>query len=78
MSAVEWYYARDNKQMGPVPAIELKRLATAGEIGPDGAGDRAVPARSLLGVDGNAVGERTLRTRQRGVHGRNRLPQGAL
>lgn len=35
MSQVEWYYARDNKQNGPVSAIELKRLATVGEIKPD-------------------------------------------
>ncbi|MCE5266334.1 MAG: DUF4339 domain-containing protein [Planctomycetaceae bacterium] len=35
MTPVEWYYARDNKQMGPVPAAELKRLATAGELRPD-------------------------------------------
>jgi hypothetical protein len=35
MNQVEWYYARDNKQNGPVSAVELKRLATAGEIKPD-------------------------------------------
>ena len=35
MSQVEWYYARENKQTGPVSAVELKRLATAGELRPD-------------------------------------------
>lgn len=35
MSPVEWYYARGNKQMGPVSALELKRMAGAGEIHPD-------------------------------------------
>ena len=34
MSQVEWYYARENKQTGPVSAVELKRLANAGELGP--------------------------------------------
>ena len=35
MTPVEWYYARGNKQMGPVSALELKRLATAGELRPE-------------------------------------------
>ncbi len=35
MTSVEWYYARGNKQMGPVSAVELKRLATAGELRPE-------------------------------------------
>jgi hypothetical protein len=35
MSPVEWYYARDNKQMGPVSSIELKRLADAGDLEPN-------------------------------------------
>lgn len=35
MSPVEWYYARDNKQMGPVSSVELKRLAAAGELEPE-------------------------------------------
>ncbi len=35
MSPIEWYYARDNKQMGPVSSVELKRLAAAGSIAPD-------------------------------------------
>ncbi|MEN6459576.1 MAG: DUF4339 domain-containing protein [Thermoguttaceae bacterium] len=35
MTSVEWYYARDNKQTGPVSAQELKRLATAGELRPE-------------------------------------------
>lgn len=35
MSPVEWYYARGNKQMGPVPSPELKRMAAAGELRPE-------------------------------------------
>jgi hypothetical protein len=35
MSPVDWYYARENKQMGPVSPQELKRLATAGELRPE-------------------------------------------
>jgi hypothetical protein len=35
MNQVEWYYARDNKQMGPMSPAELKRLAVVSEIGPD-------------------------------------------
>jgi hypothetical protein len=35
MSQVEWYYARDNRQMGPVSAAELKRLAMFDELRPD-------------------------------------------
>lgn len=35
MSPVEWYYARGNKQSGPVNSAELKRLAMAGDIGGD-------------------------------------------
>lgn len=35
MNPIEWYYARDNRQMGPVSSVELKRLATANELGPD-------------------------------------------
>jgi hypothetical protein len=35
MSQLEWYYARDNKQMGPISPAELKRLAGLDEIRPD-------------------------------------------
>ena len=35
MNPVDWYFARGNKQMGPVSAAELKRLATAGELRPE-------------------------------------------
>ena len=35
MSQVEWYYARDNRQTGPVSSAELKRLATFDELRPD-------------------------------------------
>jgi hypothetical protein len=34
MPSVEWYYARDNKQHGPVSAAELRQLATRGELAP--------------------------------------------
>ena len=35
MNPVEWYYARENKQTGPVSSVDLKRLATTGELSPD-------------------------------------------
>ncbi len=35
MTSVDWYFARGNKQMGPVSAVDLKRLAGAGELLPD-------------------------------------------
>jgi hypothetical protein len=35
MAEVQWYYARDNKQFGPVSATELKQLAEAGRLTPD-------------------------------------------
>jgi hypothetical protein len=35
MSQIEWYYARDNRQMGPISSAELKRLATFDELRPD-------------------------------------------
>jgi len=35
MTPIEWYYARGNKQMGPVSSVDLKRMAAAGEIHPE-------------------------------------------
>jgi hypothetical protein len=35
MSQVDWYYARDNKQSGPVSGADLKRIALAGDVAPD-------------------------------------------
>lgn len=35
MPEVQWYYARDEKQFGPVSAMELKQLADSGQIAPD-------------------------------------------
>src|SRR5476651_78654 len=35
MPEVQWYYARDEKQFGPVSATELKQLADSGQIAPD-------------------------------------------
>jgi hypothetical protein len=34
MPSLEWYYAKQNKQHGPVSAAELKQLATRGELKP--------------------------------------------
>ena len=55
MTPIEWYYARGNKQMGPVTAVELKRLAAAGELHPDDLVWREgltewAPARSVRGL----------------------------
>lgn len=55
MSQVEWYYARDNQQTGPVSAVELKQLAAAGDLSPDdlvwreGMAEWA-PARNVRGL----------------------------
>jgi hypothetical protein len=35
MPDVQWYYARNDKQFGPVTAVELKQLADGGELAPD-------------------------------------------
>jgi len=35
MPQVEWYYAKENKQYGPVTPSELKQLADRGEVGPE-------------------------------------------
>jgi hypothetical protein len=35
MAPVDWYFARGNKQAGPVSAADLRRLAVAGELSPD-------------------------------------------
>jgi hypothetical protein len=35
MAEVQWYYARNDQQFGPVSAIELKRLADDGRLAPD-------------------------------------------
>ena len=55
MTAIEWYYARGNKQTGPVTAVELKRLATVGELHPDDLVWREgltewAPARTVRGL----------------------------
>jgi hypothetical protein len=60
MSPVEWYYARENQQAGPVSAAELKRLADAGQLQPDdlvwreGMPDWA-PAHNVRGLFAEAV-----------------------
>lgn len=35
MADVQWYYARNSQQFGPVSAGELKQLADAGNLAPD-------------------------------------------
>ncbi|NLF09901.1 MAG: DUF4339 domain-containing protein [Pirellulaceae bacterium] len=35
MNPVDWYYARDNQQQGPVSSAELKQLAAGGGLRPD-------------------------------------------
>lgn len=35
MPDLQWYYAHDEQQHGPVSSAELKQLATSGRIGPD-------------------------------------------
>jgi hypothetical protein len=35
MPPIDWYYAKDNKQFGPVNAVELKRLSQTGELRPE-------------------------------------------
>lgn len=35
MAEILWYYARDNRQMGPVSSAELKRLAAVGQLAVD-------------------------------------------
>jgi hypothetical protein len=35
MAEVQWYYARNEQQFGPVSASELKQLADAGRLAPD-------------------------------------------
>ena len=34
MASAEWYYAKDNKQLGPVSAAQLKQLANSGALKP--------------------------------------------
>jgi GYF domain 2 len=65
MSQVEWYYARDNRQVGPVSSAELKRLATLGELGPDDLVWREgmtewAAARNVRGLFGEEGGEAAL------------------
>jgi len=35
MSPIEWFYAHSDRQAGPIPSVELKHLADAGELLPD-------------------------------------------
>jgi hypothetical protein len=35
MADVQWYYARNDQQFGPVSAAELKQLADSGRLAPD-------------------------------------------
>ena len=55
MASVEWFYAKSNKQYGPVSASDLKRLAQSGELGSgdlvwrEGLGEW-MPARKVKGL----------------------------
>lgn len=35
MSPIEWYYAKDDQQIGPVSPAQLKQLAASGGLGPE-------------------------------------------
>ena len=35
MTDIQWFYARDEQQHGPVNSAELKQLATAGQLAPE-------------------------------------------
>ncbi|MEX0677246.1 MAG: DUF4339 domain-containing protein [Pirellulales bacterium] len=35
MPEMQWYYARNDQQFGPVSAVALKQLADSGELSPD-------------------------------------------
>jgi hypothetical protein len=55
MTSIDWYYARGNKQMGPVSSADLKRLAGAGDLLSDDLVWREgltewAPARSVRGL----------------------------
>ncbi len=64
MAEVQWYYARDNQQYGPVSASELKQLVEAGRLSPDDllwregmeAWATAINLRGLFNNDGSAAG----------------------
>ncbi len=35
MNVVQWYYAKNNEQFGPILSAELRRLAETGQLGPE-------------------------------------------
>ncbi|HIQ22992.1 MAG TPA: DUF4339 domain-containing protein, partial [Planctomycetes bacterium] len=35
MAAAEWFYARENRQHGPVSPLELRHLAASGQLRPE-------------------------------------------
>ena len=55
MAPLEWYYAKDNRQHGPISAAELKQLAAGGDLRPsdlvwhEGMDDWA-PAKRIKGL----------------------------
>jgi type IV pilus assembly protein PilA len=59
MAEVQWYYARNDQQFGPVSAAELKQLADGGNLSPDDllwregmdAWTTAINLRGLFGDD---------------------------
>jgi hypothetical protein len=67
MPEVQWYYARNDQQFGPVSAGELKQLAAAGQLTPDDllwregmdAWTTAVNLRGLFGEEPPAAAKTT-------------------
>lgn len=62
MSPIEWYYARGDDQVGPVPSAELRQLAAAGGLQPDDlvwreGMEQWVAARNLKGLFEPAAAE---------------------
>lgn len=60
MSPVEWFYARNNQQLGPVSAAELKQLAERGDLKPEDLVWRSgmndwTPASRVRGLFGDEV-----------------------
>ena len=55
MSPIEWFYSQENKQIGPVSAAEMKRLAATGKLTPSSlvwreGMEECVPAGKVKGL----------------------------
>jgi hypothetical protein len=63
MSRIEWYYAEEDQQVGPVTSSDIKRLAQSGRLKPDDlvwreGMDMWMPARSVQGLfDGKPLAD---------------------